>query len=997
MIFQHSAVTSVAPWQAEETAARMPADIHPAFLGSGNVAFGLDATGMQGLDARVMEQPEVVSMWHMTTHLSDDLMIRHAATLSKHYRIEHDTFARDVRVPWGSGWGLLPAGFFDYALTIDRERYEPADLLRAAANWRRTFNPLTGTCTTAFDVAGTRITWEAAIAPGSELACFPLTVASLDGKTHDVDVEVRVHCRTRRGEAIATGALVHTEAEGNTCVQWAATDSSSAAPLKAPYWLSWGIGMDQPTRHTWDGTTLSSRARATVDADASAHIAVALFFGCSQAGAGTHQDAELALHDYRHDPRAALNRAQEGWRQYFADAATFSAGHPQMEFVYHTNQYLMAAGADWAHGIPCNYLWNQNFQGSTFWDSYFMVEGMLRAGHVDRVRPFIRWLAETAMQEGRPFYWIHYYDGEPWADDVAYQVMAAHAGSAILYYEYTRDQEALRKWVYPIAKRVALYTRERLIGQFDGLWRFKVIMSGDVTGDDKPGTRETGVLAWLVVAMAKAVEYGRRLGEDAAVLAPLAEVVESTRQHPYDWSTPVMWWSWLPYITNADPFYDREAWKRGIADALLGAGVRHMRYNDIGQPWGAFSAATSCLINGLPNAALSYLENGLHKVYGLGAFCEFRYDKNENAGIAPLPTASGAYLSAIGAIFAHGTIWDDGIRVLDSLPSTWMSRPVRFANIRTPNGATISGESAPDRVCVTVQTDRTRTVTLGVPVRLWGVPLTLTVNGASVSPAISPDGRSVEFRVNAGRHEIQLVEDAQTAYAAVLFEPKYRANYFQEILAGAGVHARLVRDPRLLPAHLAAARMLLLPSSMIQHPSYLAEAVERFVHAGGCVVGLHHAGCSEVNPRLAELFGVRAATEDRFKKTFTPCTVRVGAAHHLTAGLPAAFELLMADRLTTPQLADDMTVLCTRADTGDAVATLRPVGQRGGLAIWLAPGQEAAGAPKTPYSRYDAIDILGRRADEMFSYPYLEEPAFRELLVRAVRMGLQPGNTDRRS
>ena len=989
MIFQHSAVTSVTSWQSVETAEQMPADIQPAFLGSGQVAFGLDATGMQGLDARVMDAPEVVSMWHMTTHLSDDLMICHAATLSKHYRSEFDAYAPGLDIQWAANWGLLPAGFFDYVLYIDGRRHEAADLLERASDWRRSFDPGTGICATAFSVGGVRISWLASIAPQSALACFPVEFSSLDDKTHVVSLKVRVHLQTRRGEEIANGGLQQFELNGINCVQWEATDATATAPVKAPYQFCWGIAINRVTERSWDGVTLSSRAVVSLSADTPVRLSIGLFFGCSQSGTGTLEAAVEALVAYRGNPRAAFQKAQRAWADYFAGAATFSIGDSQMEYVYHANQYLMAAGADWAHGLPCNYLWSQNFLGSTFWDSYFMVEGMLRAGHVAQVRLFIEWLAETAMQQdGRPFYWIHYYDGEPWADDVAYQVMAAHAGSAIRYYEYTHDREALQRWVYPLVKRVSDYTRQQLIGQFDGLWRFKVIMSGDVCGDDKPGTEETGVLAWLVVAMAKAVEYGRLLGENDDTLAPLAEVVESTRQHPYDWSKPVMWWSWLPYITGAEPFYDRQAWKRGISDALLGTGVEHMRYNDIGQPWGAFSAAASCLINGLPNPALTFIENGLHQVYGLGGFCEFRYDKNENAGIAPLPTASGAYLSAIGALFAQGSIWDADIRVLVNLPSSWMSRRITFKHISTPNGAVLSGESGPQQIMLSVESNRPRMVTLGVPVRLWGVPLTLTVNGLAVTPSLAGDGRAITFALEAGKHDIRLQEDREARYDVVLYEPKYRARLFLQLLEESGITARLVRQPRALRGYLAAARVLVLPSSMIQLPSELVAAVEQFVAAGGCVVGLHHAACSGVNPRLAELFGVRARTEDRFQSRTTPARYRRAAAHSLTDSLPEEFAVERADRMPTPCLADDVTVLYTDAETGDAVATLRQVGEHGGLAIWLAPGQETTGRQAMPYGIYDAFDICGQRADELFTHPDLAAPAFQQLLLNAVRAGL---------
>ena len=79
---------------------------------------------------------------------------------------------------------------------------------------------------------------------------------------------------------------------------------------------------------------------------------------------------------------------------------------------------------------------------------------------------------------------------------------------------------------------------------------------------------------------------------------------------------------------------------------MAGDGIHHLRRNDIGQPWGAFSSAASCLMTGLPNAGLRLIEIGLRQVYGHGAFCEFRYDKMENAGIAPFPTAAGSCAAA---------------------------------------------------------------------------------------------------------------------------------------------------------------------------------------------------------------------------------------------------------------------------------------------------------------------------------------------------------------
>ncbi len=987
MIFQHSAITTVTSWQSEEQSATLPADVQPVYLGSGTVAFALDATGMQGLDARVIEQPEVVSLRHMTTHLSDDLLVCHAATLSKHYQLEHANYAADIKVHMGDSWALLPAGYFDYLLVIDGQRYAAEELRQAGTDWSRSFAPGTGTCITRFTVAGVQCVWHASIGAHSGLAVLPLELASVDGQDHQVELCVRIHLRTRREEELASGGLTFADVDQLACLQWDASSATSTAPLKEAYQLSYGIAMDRACTVQWHAPTLSATTRAPLPAGQQATVAIGLFFGCSQAGTGTLHDAQQVLARYRAEAQAALAQAQASWQQYFADAATFSAGDPQLEFVYHTNQYLMAAGADWAHGLPCNYLWNQNFMGSTFWDSYFMVEGMLRAGHVEQVRLFIRWLAETARQPERPYYWVHYYDGEPWADDVAYQVMAAHAGSAIRYYEYTRDREALERWVYPIVKSVAQYTRDHLIGVHRGLWRFNVIISGDVCGDDNPGTEETGILAWLVVAMAKTVEYGRLLGEDAGVLARLEEVVDSTRRNPYDWSKPVLWWAWLPYITGAEPFYDQRAWVEGIKAALMSGGVEHMRNNDIGQPWGAFSAAVSCLIGGLPDAGMRYIEEGMHQVYGHGAFCEFRYDQNENAGIAPLPTASGAYLSAIGALFAHGTVWNDDIQVLTGLPATWRSRRISFNRVRTPNGAVVSGLASPTEVSLTITTDRPRRVTLAVPVRLQGVPIALQV-GTTSRTLIDPGDGTITFELTPGTHAVQVSEDLATPFSVMLYEPKYRARHFCDLLAAADLAPRAVRDPRRLAAYLSTAQVLLLPSSMIQLPAYLVRAVEAFVEQGGTLIGLHHAGCSEVNPRLAELFGVRAFTEDRFKSTFTARSFLRVTEHALAAGVPAAFPVATADRLSTARIAADVMVIFEDGETHDALVTLREVGDCGGQAIWLAPGQETGDPQPLPYSQYDALDYLGQRRDTLYRYPYLDSPHFRRLLVNAVKLGL---------
>jgi hypothetical protein len=180
---------------------------------------------------------------------------------------------------------------------------------------------------------------------------------------------------------------------------------------------------------------------------------------------------------------------------------------------------------------------------------------------------------------------------------------------------------------------------------------------------------------------------------------------------------------------------------------------------------------------------------------------------------------------------------------------------------------------------------------------------------------------------------------------------------------------------------------------MIKLPGYQFAGLEKFVRNGGCVVGLHQAACSDVNPWLADFFGVRAVSE--FYATIDPKAVTFlrQADAPFTRGLPESFPVMMSDRFTAPKMAPGVKVIYTDGETGAPVVTVRAIGTRNGRAVWLAPGQEMILPAKRPGRAwdYDQIDFLGKRVDEQWVYPYLDSPHYRKLLIKVIKWCLKKG------
>ena len=354
----------------------------------------------------------------------------------------------------------MPCGWLSYVLTIDGEVYDTARLATDATDWSRSFSPRTGIVRTAFHVGQTRLIWQAGMSPDSMEADFLLETQSLDGKPRRIALTVQCHQTSRSlGEPIATGGLDTDVSDDLVSRSWNASTQTSSAPVLTPIRLTWAIAFHGQAQYAADAVALTAQAQ---DTGIQTAMAFRLVSGSDRNGTGTLVFARERARAFRSaSPDAALSTIASAWTKFCDDGAEIRIGDPLREFMLLQGQYHLRAGAGWRNGIPMSMLWTQAITPATYWDSFFASDGMLRCGHIASVRDLCRWLMRTAMETGRPHYWMTYPNGVPVeTDDQAYQVILAFAGIFIRLYESTRNREDLEQLAYPYLRRVAEYAMD---------------------------------------------------------------------------------------------------------------------------------------------------------------------------------------------------------------------------------------------------------------------------------------------------------------------------------------------------------------------------------------------------------------------------------------------------------------------------------------------------------------------------------------------------------
>lgn len=978
MIFRQSAVSHLDRDRVVESWDRMPRDIHPALLGSGRIAFGLDATGLQGLNCGLAQYRDCAAFEHGEFHIEKNLHLYRAEALSQHY-------ARD---PWGdNAFSNLPCGWLDYTLELDDQRFDAAALAAAAHDWRREFRPREGILETTFTIGATRITWRAGAQRGGVAADFEFSAVT----PQPCRVALTVHCRftLRDGRPVFRGGWgVPVAEDGLIWARWDGSDETSTARLKHPLalayaWISAGGGRGALAD---DSLSLTWKAQGR-------EVGTRLRFACGSSREGTDTVAAVRGTD------EALGAVQASWREYFRDAADIGIGSPEKEFLLAMNQYLLRAGLPWDSGLPLGTLWTRKFGAMTFWDSIFATDGMLRAGHVDEVRAFCDWLVRTARPAGRPHMWMTWHDGDTNCrpeEDLAYQSCLAFAGCCIRLYRATHDEADLRQRVLPYLQWVARYLVDEIFRFEDGLgWHLTGIVAGDIGVDLQDASEQTDMLLWSVMTVASYAEFAGKTDGDSALASRCQAIAEWFRQHPIHLRKTDVWYAWIPYLVPAHPFADFSSWWDDSDESMrllmsppsdprmrahffgpeADPPARPLIGTYCGMAWFNLSTAAACTLTDNRDLALEFQDGALKYVSGLGYLTESPYELLAG-GNSPYVPSSGSYLSSVLGMLVSNRLWDEDTRVGVDMPRFWAYQRIRFQRVRAFNGTEVSGTYDPQHVRVEIAGVRTHRLRLRIPARISGEPIRVTVDAAVVEAAVEDE--AVVLPLTAGRHVVEIERDLVRPADVVVVEPFDQGAALCDIVRSAGKRVRWLRDLDGLASVSADAYVVHL--SFVNLPANVVRFLEDKVRAGATLITLFHAGVRTYTPELAALTGLNGTVDDVWCFGSRPSGWRV-----TLPGVPERLQIHTAAKDLQVNPAPDVEVLGTLEHSGVPALTRRRVGA--GTVWWLACGNKIM--DRSPSLGYGLqltreVFVYGTTREAYAQLHWLRSPDFARLLTALV-------------
>lgn len=909
------------------------------FLGSGELGAGFDATGMQGLNFRIGQYADTASVTHPDMLLRDNLHLYHSDALSRHYRQ-----SREIPGPQRPDWVPMPLGWLDYELEIDGCRYDTEAFKREATEWERCFTPRKGLLKTSFRLAGCKITWKSNIAPGSYAFDFQFGASALDGRSRDVKITLRCHQTLRDGRPLATGGLQEKEEEDYVYRSWSAENSTSTDAVKDPVTVAWTLSCDREA----GGRALDDRIelhRESCGANIEAGFRV--LCGTSRTDTHTVEYAQSSVEAFRERGiQNELDETQDQWEKYFEGAAEIWVGRPDKELLTLQQQYLMRAGQSWRNGLFSGNIWGQRFMGKTYWDAFFMCDGMLRCGHVEMVREFADWLVRTMKPEGRPHMWMTYWDGTPGTlgDTAAWFVNLNFAAVQIRLYSYSKSEDDLKERAFPYVHRVAQFLFDEVMGKKDDGWSLLGNTAHDIGKGDRPAEKQQGILAFSVWVLGKCAEFAAKLGVENDTVRKCREVVDYYRANPVSLRNPGMWDMRIPYMGDVEQVADLGSWWEYVREKFDNMPTATYQL----MPWWAASAATSLSITGsvalektkgATELALRCQNDALDYVCGAGYFNERLYEQ-QTGGFAPFLPASGAWLSSISTMITHGSSCDDTVHVAVGLPKRWRFQRVRWKGFHTPNGARVSGNYRPFSAEYHVSCPRPCKVCARIPGRLEGELVDVTLNGKSVEPIPEKNGQCVTVEVKEGENVLSIKRNTTKEIDVLLVEPFSLGQRFVEMIEDAGLSVRWLRETDAVGEFVDKARAIVMDVSWVAVPGEITSAIRSGVENGVDFVGLCHAAMEHQDRLMSELVGVHARCTEPWQFTETMRTYSVTeTGRALFPELPHELNV-PATQVYTADPEPEVEVLAVESDSDQPVMTRRPLGK--GRVWWLAPGNKSS-------------------------------------------------------
>lgn len=450
----------------------------------------------------------------------------------------------------------------------------------------------------------------------------------------------------------------------------------------------------------------------------------------------------------------------KGRRQYFDKVAQIDGVNVKETFLYNNCHYLCMSGFDYTKGLPIGmpFMLPKWWRCSTFWDSHFVMDGLMRSNAKKEADEFVEYLHKSMNKTGKPFPWMFAYDAKPTVDDghdIAPLVMCAHAMTAIKHYFYFKDKNMLEKHILPIVERVADFGAEVLFSkESDGKYILSIPVSNDVVEDEAQDVNQTFTTVWFLSIFKLCLELQKIAKKRQSTL--LKDIVgnykiEKTEEEYLHCRSikaeDCEWASWIPFLlypTEAMPFIDKELFdktreKYSFTDL-------YMEKQGSYQPWTEFMQAGSDFRRGAIEEGYNLRKIGISHCFGTGLFCEVG-PKQQTCGISPYISAHGTYITAYLYQFVSTDIWTDRVGVFDCLPKAYSECDLRVKGVVCSGGITVDAELSEYSLTVYINSieNKSRTVLLRIPRGLSHDKMRVFCNGEKYGYRIIGDCVKIEY------------------------------------------------------------------------------------------------------------------------------------------------------------------------------------------------------------------------------------------------------------
>ena len=798
---------------------------------------------------------------------------------------------------------------------------------------------------------------------GSVQPVFRIAITSGDDQTHHVTLHAALHLSMRTGEALFAhlpAAWIDGEMAGYTF-----TVTSGDSGLLEPYTITYGIAGGTP-RQTADGLQVTQEMTAIPTQPTEATLTC--YFGSGQTETASDALCKSALATPCSPAEQAANAAA-----YWAARATISTGDARRDWLYHFSPYLTELGTDTRFGAGCcgNFV-PLHLGDALFWDSHFMVDGLLHAGALPHAEAMVRWLYRIMPKDGgRPFYWMVHYNGQPLSDDSAFTSVAAHAMTAIRVGMYTQDAEVLRL-CNEIVQYVAAYAVAHLFERTPAGWILGAPSTTDVTFSAEfieGAKNNTFSHLWFLSILAKSVEFAERLGVDYPHTAHCRAITkhyyleqsETEYLDQKDGRGGERWDSYIPVLCYPT---EGQRWIKGPKYHTTRMHHEHYTINLVVQhfkmPWPMCWGAASDLRVGLPDAAEQRVATASDYAYGPGYLCE-GMSEGLLSTTQPYLSATGAYLTVQSEQLFYVDFFTNAVKIFANLGRRQELRSISFARLHGKHGLICSACYSPQAVSATLSggAGQAYDVEIVMPYRLRGHALRVTLNGQSVAyedpvcayedyldpenrwrsgviaaktlllhDVVPQDGAAIE--IYAGTEPIERFMPDQV----LLFDHAGLGAQMARILTHAGEAVCRTNNIRRFFAALPQAHSAICTDGVSRLLPVQTEALTAFVQQGGRLMVCYEAALDHAGS-LQQLTGAAMTHTRGHRWETTPFTTTLTRTSAVPAALPEQVAFSDYVRMHGTVTAD--TIVLYRDDAGNPYCTLRPYGA--GMVLWMACGR----------------------------------------------------------